>query len=306
MDPYKNPTSNYGMAPPVPPMSGSTTLPPPFKSTEYFNLPPGSMLSFEDNMKSFMGSQPAAMTDGEIGGADDESLYVGNISFEATEDDLRGLFSQFGSVNSVTLVLDKETGRSRGFAFIGMPGAAARGALQRLDGYEFFGRNIKVNFAKEKSGSQPGGDRGSSGGAFYGSWSNRNDESSAPYGSSGRSSRPSSYRPRSPSGSSYGDFSSGGVSSYGDSSSGSTSGFAGERRGGRFSSGGRSRGGRSGGFGRGGFEGRRGGGRGRGGPGRGGRRGGRGDFGGGRGDFSGGRSSGEYGGYSSAGYSREY
>jgi RNA recognition motif-containing protein len=104
-----------------------------------------------------------------------KNLFVGNMSFQTTEGDLRALFEPFGQVARVHIAMDRETGRSRGFAFVEMPNdAEAAAAMQGLDGKDLGGRNLKVNEARPKeassgprgprSGGGPGGDRGGSGG----------------------------------------------------------------------------------------------------------------------------------------------
>jgi RNA recognition motif-containing protein len=86
-------------------------------------------------------------------------LFVGNLPFSATEDSLRTLFAQHGTVESVAIITDRDTGRPRGFGFIEMSNADASRAMQALDGKEFEGRPLKVNEAqaRERSG---GGNRG--------------------------------------------------------------------------------------------------------------------------------------------------
>ncbi len=79
-----------------------------------------------------------------------KSLYVGNLPFKATEDEIRGLFAQYGEVQSVKLVTDRETGRPRGFGFVEMEDNGAMAAIEALDGKEFGGRNLKVNEARER------------------------------------------------------------------------------------------------------------------------------------------------------------
>jgi len=98
-----------------------------------------------------------------------KNLFVGNMSFQTTESDLRALFEPFGQLSRVHIAMDRETGRARGFAFVEMPNdAEAASAIQGLDGKELGGRNIKVNEARPKEagagGSRgPGGPRGSGG-----------------------------------------------------------------------------------------------------------------------------------------------
>ena len=84
-------------------------------------------------------------------------LYVGNLPFTATDDGVRTLFSQHGTVEKVSLITDRDTGRPRGFGFVEMPNADAARAMQALNGTEFEGRALRVNEAQERSG---GGARG--------------------------------------------------------------------------------------------------------------------------------------------------
>jgi cold-inducible RNA-binding protein len=78
-------------------------------------------------------------------------LYVGNLSFETSSNDLQTMFAQTGTVESVSLIEDRETGRSRGFGFVEMStkeeGAAA---IEKFNGHEFGGRELKVNAAKPR------------------------------------------------------------------------------------------------------------------------------------------------------------
>jgi len=91
------------------------------------------------------------------------TLYVGNLPFSATEDEIRGLFEQHGTVDSVKIVSDRETGRPRGFAFVDMPGTDAPAAMQHLNGFSMNGRPLRVNEARERAPRPPrsggGGDR---------------------------------------------------------------------------------------------------------------------------------------------------
>src|ERR1700740_582073 len=90
-----------------------------------------------------------------------KSLFVGNMSFQTTEGELRELFAPFGQVTRVHMAMDRETGRARGFAFIEMPNdAEAAAAMTALDGKEVGGRNLKVNEARPKGeGGAPRGPR---------------------------------------------------------------------------------------------------------------------------------------------------
>jgi RNA recognition motif-containing protein len=80
-------------------------------------------------------------------------LYVGNIAFSSTEAELRELFGRHGAVESVAVVTDRQTGQSRGFAFVEMEDRdAAQEAIRALDGTDLGGRTIKVNEAKDRGG----------------------------------------------------------------------------------------------------------------------------------------------------------
>jgi RNA recognition motif-containing protein len=90
-------------------------------------------------------------------------LYVGNLSFSTTESALRDLFAQHGEVTSASLVMDRETGRPRGFGFVEFADeAAGRAAIAALSGKNFDGRDLTVNEAKPREGG--GGGRGGWGG----------------------------------------------------------------------------------------------------------------------------------------------
>ncbi|MFH2007748.1 MAG: RNA-binding protein [bacterium] len=88
-------------------------------------------------------------------------IYVGNLPFTATEDEVRELFASFGAVQSVKLITDRETGRPRGFGFVEMDDESAQSAISALDNTDLGGRTLKVNEARERSG---GGGRGGGGG----------------------------------------------------------------------------------------------------------------------------------------------
>jgi|SRR6185436_5423791 len=91
-----------------------------------------------------------------------KKIYVGNVSFKTTEDELRSLFSQYGEVSSVNVITDRETGRPRGFAFVEMDGADA--AISALDQKEFGGRVLTVNEARPRRDDRGGGGPGGGGG----------------------------------------------------------------------------------------------------------------------------------------------
>lgn len=77
-------------------------------------------------------------------------IYVGNLPFAATEDEVRRLFAQHGTVNSVNLVKDRGTGQPRGFGFVEMPNVDATRAIRSLNGIDMGGRSLRVNEAQER------------------------------------------------------------------------------------------------------------------------------------------------------------
>ncbi|QDV27389.1 RNA recognition motif domain-containing protein [Aureliella helgolandensis] len=110
------------------------------------------------------------------------NIYVGNLSFRATEEDVRNAFAQHGEVASVNIIMDRETGRSRGFAFVEMPDSAeAEAAIEAVNGQEIAGRGVSANEARPREerprgggggrggyGGDRGGDRGQGGGGYGG------------------------------------------------------------------------------------------------------------------------------------------
>src|ERR671933_396623 len=100
------------------------------------------------------------------------SIYVGNLSYQVTEEELSGVFAEYGTVSRVQLPTDRESGRMRGFAFVEMGTEEQEtAAIEALDGAEWMGRDLKVNKAKPREDRRPSGGGG-------GNW-----------GNSGRSSR---------------------------------------------------------------------------------------------------------------------
>ena len=98
------------------------------------------------------------------------NIYVGNLPFSATEDEIRDLFSEHGTVDRVSLINDRETGRPRGFGFVEMSDSgAASAAISALDGADFGGRSLKVNEARPRE-ERPRGGRGGGGGGGGGRW----------------------------------------------------------------------------------------------------------------------------------------
>ena len=84
-----------------------------------------------------------------------KTIYVGNLPFDASEDDVRELFSQHGTVYSVKLISDRETGRPRGFGFVDMEPQHASAAIEALNGHDFQGRTLRVNEARERQNRPP-------------------------------------------------------------------------------------------------------------------------------------------------------
>lgn len=88
-----------------------------------------------------------------------KKLYVGNLSFQATEDEVEELFAEYGEVESVAWITERDTGRFRGFCFVEMDDSAADAAIEALDGKEYNGRNLRVNEARPKENRSGGGKR---------------------------------------------------------------------------------------------------------------------------------------------------
>ena len=115
-----------------------------------------------------------------------QKLYVGNLSFGATEDSIKTLFTQYGEVVSVKIITDSMSGRSRGFGFVEMENADD--AIAALNNQQFEGRTLTVNVAREKTeGGRSGGSGGSGGsrGGFGGGRDNRGGSSGGNRGGNG-------------------------------------------------------------------------------------------------------------------------
>ena len=98
-----------------------------------------------------------------------KKIYVGNLSFDTSESELRDLFAQHGEVSSASLVMDRETGRPRGFGFVEMTDAGqASAAIEALNGQSVGGRDLTVNEAKPRENRGGGGGGGSRGGGYGG------------------------------------------------------------------------------------------------------------------------------------------
>ena len=102
------------------------------------------------------------------------NIYVGNLSYEVTEEDLKEAFEVFGEVNTVKVIKDKYTGRSKGFGFVEMPAKAeAQSAIEGLNGKDLKGRSLNVSEARSRpegrrGGARPGGPRRNGGGQVGG------------------------------------------------------------------------------------------------------------------------------------------
>ncbi len=83
------------------------------------------------------------------------TIYVGNLPFTATENDVRSLFEQHGTVQSVKLINDRDTGRPRGFGFVEMPASDAQTAIEQMNGFQMGGRPLRVNEAREREARPP-------------------------------------------------------------------------------------------------------------------------------------------------------
>ncbi len=84
-----------------------------------------------------------------------KNIYVGNLSFDSTEEGMRSLFEQYGNVHSAKIITDRDTGRSRGFGFVEMDSEAADAAIAALNGYELDGRPLRVNEARPREPRPP-------------------------------------------------------------------------------------------------------------------------------------------------------
>ena len=99
-----------------------------------------------------------------------KKIYVGNLPFTATDDTVRELFQAHGTVESVNLITDRDTGRPRGFGFVEMPEAEADAAISALDQKDFGGRSLRVNEARPREDRGGGGGGGGGGGQRSNRW----------------------------------------------------------------------------------------------------------------------------------------
>jgi len=94
-------------------------------------------------------------------------MYVSNLGFQVTNEELKSLFAKFGEVTSAKVVMDRETGRSRGFGFVEMPDKAAEAAMRDLQGSQVDGRSISISEARPKTDNRSGGGGSSSRGGRW-------------------------------------------------------------------------------------------------------------------------------------------
>lgn len=105
-----------------------------------------------------------------------KNIFVGNLSFSSTQDDVRALFEGYGVVDRVSLIMDRETGRSRGFAFVEMSNdEEADRAINALNGADIGGRKINVNEARPREERSFGGSGGRQGGGYGGGGQRRRE-----------------------------------------------------------------------------------------------------------------------------------
>lgn len=110
------------------------------------------------------------------------TVYVGNLSYNATEEDLNEVFKEYGDVKRVQLPVDRETGRPRGFAFVEMAQESEEeSAIEDLDGAEWMGRTLKVNKARPRTDRRPSGGGNRGGGWSGGGGRDRDRNFSSPY-----------------------------------------------------------------------------------------------------------------------------
>lgn len=118
----------------------------------------------------------------------DAKMYVGNLSYDVTQEELQALFEAHGAVSDVFIVKDRESGRPRGFAFVTMADKSAMdAAIEALNGADFMGRNLAINEARPRE-ERPsgGGGYGGGGGGGYGGGGGRGNGGGGGYGGGGR------------------------------------------------------------------------------------------------------------------------
>jgi hypothetical protein len=126
-------------------------LAPYLNITELAQAAPARLLTYSVLAGAFIAGILAVMhMEFSLIGSKEVSVFVGNLAFKAGANDLRELFEDFGEVQSVRVMTDRATRRPKGFAFVEMDKKGAKAAIAELDGAEFFGRDIKVNYAARR------------------------------------------------------------------------------------------------------------------------------------------------------------
>ncbi len=114
-------------------------------------LAPARLLAYSVLISSFIAGILVVMPmEFNLVGSKEVSVFIGNLAFKANAGDLRELFEEYGDVHGVRVMTDRATRRPKGFAFVEMDKKGAKAAIADLDGSEFFGRDIKVNFATRR------------------------------------------------------------------------------------------------------------------------------------------------------------
>lgn len=112
---------------------------------------PARLLTYSVLISSFIAGILVVMPmEFNLVGSKEVSVFIGNLAFKANAGDLRELFEEYGEVHGVRVMTDRATRRPKGFAFVEMDKKGAKAAIAELDGSEFFGRDIKVNFATRR------------------------------------------------------------------------------------------------------------------------------------------------------------
>jgi hypothetical protein len=118
-------------------------------------LDPARLLTYSILTGAFIGGILVFMSvDLSSLGASEVSIFIGNLAFKAGANDLRELFEEYGDVENVRVMTDRATRRPKGFAFVEMDKKGAKAAIADLDGSEFFGRDIKVNYATRRKNTK--------------------------------------------------------------------------------------------------------------------------------------------------------
>ena len=121
-----------------------------FKSLPTTEMGPERLVAYSILLGGFIAAILASMPMEFNFGSNQASVFIGNLAFKASAKDLRELFESYGDIQSIRVMTDRATRRPKGFAFVEMDKKGAKAAIEALDGSEFFGRDIKVNFATRR------------------------------------------------------------------------------------------------------------------------------------------------------------